>query len=187
MALREWVREDVGLLDDEQYVSMPDHLIAAWELLMKITARLPGERFKDTAQMIFQLKRYGRPRAAAVVKELEDREWFVPGPDGEGLRIKGWDKYQLVYRGPSDDPSAKAARNAKRPTTDSARRIAAEEAAQRRKEEDERMKAAATDKPFAEAMAAAGYKPPAISKKPRRRGLDAAAPVGVDSMAARGG
>jgi len=163
MPLREWVREDVGLLDDDRYIRMPDNLLATWEVLMKITGRLAGEKFKDREQMIAQLRRYGRPKPAAGIAGLDALGWIVDVPDG-GVRLRGWEKYQLrFYRGPSDDPFLKAERNRQRPTTDAARRE--------------------SSKTFHESMAEAGFDAGKIGRNAPANGLDKTTAVAVDSDA----
>lgn len=158
MAIREWVKENVGLLEDERYVGMTDTQLAAWEVLMKAVTRLPGEIFRDKSQMAFLLRRYGRNKVDASIEALDRRGWFIES-DG-GIKIRGWDKYQLLYRGPSDSPEAKASRNAARPTSDAERKIRAAEAEQRKREEEAKRRANTPVVSFKEAMAAAGFHPP---------------------------
>lgn len=172
MPIREWVKENVGLLDDDRYVEMSDSELAAWEILYKVQARLPNEVFKDEQQVLFNLRRYGRRNPAAMIKALRAKGWLEEC-DG-GLTIHKWKHYQIVYRGPSDLPEVKAQRNASGPTTDAERRAAAAEREQERKAREAQMRDHGPVVSFKEAIAAAGFDPKKLAATPDPAALDEA-------------
>lgn len=112
---RPWIKIDVGLLDDEGFAVMPPELRGVWLTAYLIVAR-DGDSCKDRARLTWLLMRDGSPGAADEVAALDAAGWIEDLPNGR-ITIRNFDKYQLVYRGPSDLPESVAARNSRRPTT----------------------------------------------------------------------
>lgn len=119
MPVREWVRLDIGLLDDERFESMDADDRSVWVTAYLLISRA-GDAVKDKDTLARLLaKQMGWPIAQAntAVAGLEEAGWIVASTRKTGITLRGYDKAQPIYRGPSDSPEAKAERNAKRPTT----------------------------------------------------------------------
>lgn len=122
-ATREWVRLDIGLLDDERFAGMTADQRGCWMTIYLLLAR-EGDSVKSLDRLRFLLRRQGVPD---LVDDLEAEGWFVPHSRG-GLSLRGYEARQYAFhRGPSDDPEAKRERNSKRPTTRAGRRGASVE------------------------------------------------------------
>lgn len=118
---REWVRLDVGLLDDERFNALPLDQQGVWLAVYLLLAR-EGDAVKSFDRLAYLLERRGGATLASLLPDLRAAGWFVRHSQG-GYTLRGYEDRQFVFhRGPSDDPEAKAARNAKRPTTRAGRR-----------------------------------------------------------------
>lgn len=110
-----WFRLDVGLLDDERFEAMDDATKGQWIVAYMLIKR-EGGSFKDDARLIKLMTKQGAADPAGAVAALRKAGWFVEHTEG-GFTLRGYQAAQEWFRGPSDMPEAKAARNAKRPTT----------------------------------------------------------------------
>lgn len=115
MAVREWVRFDVGLLDDERFEALPAELRGAWATAYLVIAR-EGDSVKSFARLEYLLGRSGIANSEAAVAALRKAGWLVRHSLG-GYTLRAYEAKQPKYRGPSDDPVVKAERNARRPRT----------------------------------------------------------------------
>jgi hypothetical protein len=123
MTAREWLRFDVGLLDDERFAELPTIERGVWLTIYLLLGR-EGDSVKSLDRLRFLLRRQG---VADLVTDLEEKGWFVPHSAG-GITLRGYEARQVKWhRGPSDMPDQKAARNSKRPTTRAGRRGASVE------------------------------------------------------------
>lgn len=114
---REWVRFDIGLLDDERFAEMPADQRGCWTTVYLLIAR-EGDSVKSLDRLRFLLRRQGVPD---LTDDLEARGWFVEHSQG-GITLRGYEDRQLRWHRPSDDPDKKRERNARRPTTRAGRR-----------------------------------------------------------------
>jgi hypothetical protein len=126
MAVRPWIRLDHGLLDDARFEEMDAPQVEAWLKSYLVLARL-GDTVKDLAELSRLLGKQGVQYPAVRVGELDQMGWFVQSTRRPGTTMRGFERYQPIYRGPSDLPEAKALRNAERPTTRAGRRGETEE------------------------------------------------------------
>lgn len=116
MGRREWIRLDLGLLDDERWTKLSLEDRGVWTTIYLLIAH-DGDKVKSHHRLAWLLDKAGISGAEALVDRLRAAGWFVRA-DGGGITLRGYDKYQLKWvRGPSDSPEEKALRNARRPTT----------------------------------------------------------------------
>lgn len=118
---RPWIRLDVGLLDDDRFEDMSPEQIGTWVKAYLLIAR-EGDSIRDLAKLTRLLTKEGVEYAAQRVDELDRLGWFVPATRREGVTLRGYEKAQPQYRGPSDLPEAKAIYNGRRSTTRAGRR-----------------------------------------------------------------
>lgn len=116
MPIREWVRLDVGLLDDDRFEQLTPEQRSAWTVAYLLIAR-GGDAVRDRPRLAHLLAKQGVADAIRLVDELDSAGWIVDAGRTEGITLRGYEKAQPLYRGLSDTPEAKALRNAKRPTT----------------------------------------------------------------------
>jgi hypothetical protein len=124
VATRDWIRLDIGLLDDDRFEQLTPEQSRAWLVAYLLIAR-ERDAVKDLDRITKLLTKQGVPDAARVVAELDAAGWFVPAHRKEGWTLRGYESAQPVMRGLSDDPASKAERNAARPTTKAGRQEAA--------------------------------------------------------------
>lgn len=110
---RPWIRLDVGLLDDERFEDLNPDQLAAWVKSYLIIAR-EGDSIRDLGKLARLLTKEGIAHSAQRVDELDRMDWFVPATRRDGITLRGYEAKQPLYRGPSDLPEAKAARNSQR-------------------------------------------------------------------------
>lgn len=121
VATRDWIRLDLGLLDDDRFEALTPEQCRVWVTAYLLVAR-ERDAVKDLERLIKLLTKQGVPDAARIVAELDAAGWFVPATRREGITLRGYEAAQPIYRGASDSPEAIAQRNAKRATTRAGRR-----------------------------------------------------------------
>lgn len=107
-SVRPWIKLHTGLLHDQDFLAMPARLRGVWTTAYLAVA-LDGDSCKNRARLQFLLGLFGVTNPAAAVKDLDRAKWLEDVGDG-AVTIRGFNKHQAVYRGPSDLPEAKAER-----------------------------------------------------------------------------
>ena len=159
----EWLKLDVGLLDDGGVAAMDTATFGAWIKAYLLQKGRQGRPFADDGELARLLRKEGvvdaTDRVAAMRHMLE-----YPHPDSGVVGVRGFHVYQSRRRHPSDLPEAKAERNARRPTTRSGRRGASVERVERGGATDKTRRGGASPptppRPPAGGGAATGYVEP---------------------------
>lgn len=112
---KDWIKLNLGLLDDERFMAMSHEVRSVWITAYLAIAR-DGGSVRDDARLAHLLRKQGIGDTDAAISGLRATGWLIPHTEG-GLTLRGYEKYQSTWRGPSDDPEQKALRNARRPTT----------------------------------------------------------------------
>lgn len=164
MPIREWVRLDIGLLDDDRFEELTTEQRSAWTVAYLLIARA-GDAVKDRDRLARLLTKQGIDDSARLVAELDEKGWIVEATRATGITLRGYEHAQPLYRGPSDSPEAKAARNAQRPTTRAGRRGASVEHVERHSTDS-------TDSTVRGATSARSTQPTSLKDELRKAGLD---------------
>jgi hypothetical protein len=111
---REYVRLWSDLASHPKWGRLSLVLRGAWASLLAYAGSRNDPTF-TVERAVWLLARDGDDEAEAHVVALVEARWL--DREGDTVSLHDWDDHQPLYRGPSDSPEAKAARNALRPRT----------------------------------------------------------------------
>lgn len=104
--MRDWIALYPAILDSDKWATLSESDRLGWVITLLLATRQKTEgRFDSRIKLRRMLTKEG---SDASVDALIDAR--VLEMDGEAVVVRGWDRYQKRYRGPSDDPDRKALR-----------------------------------------------------------------------------
>lgn len=107
--MRDWVALYPSILDSDKWADLDAEERLAWVVTLLLAAQQPTEgRFDSQRHLSMILRKEGFAEAPDIVDGLL-RNGVLDDEDGEVV-VRGWNKWQKRWRGPSDDPGAAAER-----------------------------------------------------------------------------
>jgi hypothetical protein len=106
--VRDWIALHTGVLDSDTWADLGDHRLAWVVTLILAAQQTPEGEFDSAAKLIRLLTKEDVPYALEAYDEMT-RAGCLEDVEGR-IQVRGWDRWQRRYRGPSDDPDREALR-----------------------------------------------------------------------------
>lgn len=96
MALKSWIKLNIGLLDDDRFEAMTNEQVGAWIKAYLIIAKTGSVKSLDRLRALLQKQGVEDPSHVTALYEMG---WLV-SHSGGGITIRGFEQYQADWKKP---------------------------------------------------------------------------------------